>query len=513
MRCFAIDKSGQPLATHSQEVTVLHPQTGYSEIEPEALWQGFKEVVAKTLTNGNLDPKEAACMGITCLRNTFCLWNRSTGEPLLNMSTWQDLRSVQECKEWNESMQFKLIRAGAGFMHTVTRKKRWLIASIITLSSEHVAPRLYWAFKNIEGAQQMAEEGNLCFGTVDTWLLWKLTDGAVHATEYSNVCTTVLYDPYQMKYSDTLINMLGFNTSILPEVKDTGGLFGHAAEHHFGAEIPITGIISDQTSAMFAQGCWNPGDVKCTLGTGLFMNINTGNKPHTSMTGYYPIVGWKIGDDMAYLAEACFPTCGSVVEWGKRFGFYSDPAETEAIAESVDSSLGVSFVPAFEGFRAPHNDPNATGSVFGLTHSTQKEHIVRALLESLAYTFKLVFSVAETEVQLKFNRICIDGGVTLNDFVMQLCSDLIGRSLQRPKDVDMTVYGAVYVAGLASGFWKSREEVMQFWELGKQFDPKKREEEEVKRKIGEFKCWQMAVERSLEWYNNKPNSKGLPNQS
>ncbi len=506
MRCFAVDKNGQPLASHFSEVTVLHPQPGYNEMDPEELWRGFKEVVSNTLTSGNLDPKEAACMGITCQRNTFCLWNRATGEPICNMITWQDLRSIDVCKEWNESMQFKLLHFGAGFMHGITRKKRFLAASIITLRTEHVVPRLYWAFEHVEGAKQMALEGNLCFGNIDTWLLWKLTDGAVHATDYSNICSTVLYDPFQLKYSDTIINLMGFHPSILPEVKDTGGLFGNAAEHHFGAEIPITGIISDQTSAMFAQGCWNPGDVKCTFGTGMFLDINTGNKPHASMTGYYPVIGWKIGDEVAYLAEAAFPSCGNVVEWGKQFGFYSDPAETEAIAESVESSEGVCFVPAFDGFQIPHNDPNATGSMMGLTHSTRKEHIVRALLESLANTFKLVFSVAQTEIHYKFNRICVDGGVTLNEFVMQLCSDLIGQSIQRPKDVDMTVYGAVYIAGLASGFWKSREEVSGFWELGRQFDPLEKDSEAVRKKISEYKCWKMAVERSLEWYNHKPQA-------
>ena len=401
-------------------------------------------------------------------------------------------------------MQFKLLHAGAGFMHGITRKKRFLAASIITLRTEQVCPRLYWAFLYLEGAKQMALDGNLCFGTVDTWLLWKLTDGTVHATDYSNICTTVLYDPFQVKYSDTVFNMMGFPTSILPEVKDTGGLFGHTSEHHFGAKIPITGIISDQTSAMFAQGCWSPGDVKCTLGTGLFLNINTGDKPHASMTGYYPVIGWKIGDEMVYLAEAAFPSCGSVVEWGKRFGFYSDPAETEAIAESVESSNGAYFVPAFDGFRTPHNDPHATASMFGLTHDTRKEHVVRALLESLAYTFKLIYSIGQSEIHIKFNRICVDGGVTHNNFVVQLCCDLIGKSIQRPKDVDMTVYGAIYVAGLASGFWKSRDEIKQFWELGRQFEPKEKDSKEVRENMQNFKSWQMAVERSLQWYNHKP---------
>ena len=506
VRCFAVDREGHVIASQFTNMTVLHPQQGHSEIDPEVLWQDFKEVVSKTLSSCQLDPAKAVSMGITCQRNTFLLWSRNTGLPLCNMITWQDCRAANVCKEWNGSMQLKLLNVGAGMMHFVTRSKRFLAASIITLTTQHVAPRLYWALNNIEGAKDMMNRDELCFGTIDTWLLWKLTNGKVHATDYSNVCTTVLYDPFQLKYSDTMLNLMGFSKSMLPEVRDTGGDFGMADESHFGAPIPITAVISDQTSAMFAQGCWNPGDLKCTLGTGMFLTINTGRKPHASLSGYYPVIGWKIGRELTYLAEANFPSCGSTVEWGVNFGLYSDPSETEAIAESVSDSGGVCFVPAFDGIQVPYNDPNASAGIIGLTHNTRKEHIVRALLESLAYTFKQVYDVGMTEVSLPNRRLCVDGGVSRNNFVMQLTSELLGKELQRPMDVDMTVYGAVYVAGLASGFWKSREEIQKFWELDVKFEPKTLKSDARESILARYAKWQQAVQRSLDWYQKTTES-------
>lgn len=505
LRCFAVDHEGRVLSSHFTSVTVLHPEQGHCEIDPQGIWQDFKEVVSRTLSEGQLDPTDAVCMGITCQRNSFLLWNRETGEPLCNLITWQDRRAAEVCKNWNESMQFKLLNVGAGMLHFMTRSKRFLAASIIKLTTQQVAPRLYWAINNIQGAKDLMNSDKLNFGTMDSWILWKLTNGKVHATDYSNICTTVLYDPYQLKYSDTMLNMMGFSATMLPKVMDTGGDFGHVDQSHFGACIPITGIISDQTSAMFAQGCWNKGDLKCTLGTGMFLSINTGKKPHASLTGFYPVIGWKIGNELTYLAEANFPSCGSVVDWGKSFGLYSDPEEMEAMAESVANSNGAYFVPAFDGIQVPYNDPRAVAGIVGLTHSTRKEHIVRAILESLAYTFKQVYDVGIEEINLKSKRLCVDGGVSRNDFTMQLTSELLGQEIQRPKDVDMTVYGAVYMAGLASGFWKDREEILKFWEMDRAFVPKLQDSDVIKL-VSNYKTWQKAVQRSLDWYENKGQS-------
>jgi len=503
LRCFAINHEGEVLSSHFTPVKVLHPEQGHCEIDPEGIWQDFKEVVSKTLSKGSLNPSEAACMGITAQRNSFLLWNRETGEPICNIITWQDRRAATVCKDWNESMQFKFINAGASMLHMVTRSDRFLAASIITLTTQQVAPRLYWAINNIPGAKDLMNRDLLNFGTMDSWMLWKLTKGKVHATDYSNVCTTVVYDPFQLKYSDIILNLMGFSKSMFPKVLDSGGDFGIVHESHFGAAIPITGNIADQSSATFAQGCWNSGDLKCTLGTGMFLQINTGKKPHASLSGFYPVIGWKIGKELVYFAEANFPSCGTVIEWGKSFGFYSDPAETEAMAESVSNSEGVCFVPAFDGIQVPYNDPRAVAGVLGLTHNTRKEHIVRSMLESLAYTFKQVYDVGTEEINLPHKRLCVDGGVSRNGFIMQLTSDLIGKELQRPKDVDMTVYGAIYVAGLASGFWKNRDEIFQFWALDQKFVPSNHQLDEQKAKMFEYKRWQLAVQRSLEWYKKQ----------
>lgn len=243
------------------------------------------------------------------------------------------------------------------------------------------------------------------------------------------------------------------------------------------------------------------------MGTGMFLCINTGSRPHASLTGFYPIVGWKIGEETVYLAEANFPSCGSVVEWGVRFGLYKEPAETASIADSVEDPDGVCFVPAFDGIQAPHNDPHATAGIMGITHNTQRGHIVRALLESIGYMFKHLYDVAKDEIELKIRKIRVDGGVSQNNFVMQLISDLLGREIQRPKDVDMTVYGAIYVAGLASGFWKSRDEIKPFWKMDRQFDPREMASSEREHLLHRYTCWQHAVERCLGWYAENPITK------
>lgn len=506
MRCFLVDHDGKTLTSHYLPVNVLHPKAGHAEMDPEEFWLGFKDLVTQTISRAGLDVKDAKCLGITCQRNTFLLWHRETGRPLCNMITWQDRRASQTCKDWNASLQFKFLHTGASLLHFVTGSKRFLAASILLLITQQVAPRLYWALNNYPNALDLALAGKVCFGTIDTWLLWKLTGGKVHATDYSNISTSALFDPYQMQYSDLVLSTLGIPASILPNVKDTGGLFGHTDEDIFGAEIPITAIVSDQTSAMFAQGCWSPGDVKCTLGTGMFLSFNTGRKAHASLTGFYPEIGWKIGEELVYLAEANFPSCGSVIQWGLNFGLYSDPSQTAGIAEMVESSDGLCFVPAFDGIQVPHNDPTAAAGMIGLTHNTRKEHMVRALLESIAYNFKQVFEAGKSELNLEVNRIRVDGGVCNNDFVMQLTSNIIGHTIERPAESDITVYGAVFIAGLACGFWESKDEIKRFWKLDRTFDPVV----DASGKgvmLDRYRNWQRALERCLSWYPSSEQHK------
>ncbi len=499
IQCVAVKRDGQVIAKHQLPVKVIHPTPGACEIDPEELWRSFKEVVKVTLRQASLEPA-AACLGITCQRNTILLWKRETGKPLCNFITWQDRRAAKDCERWNESMKKKTIQAASSFLHFFTRSKRFLAASVISFITGMSAIRLHWLLNNLEGVREIAEKGEVCFGTVDTWIVWKLTEGKVHATDYSNVSTTVMYDPYTMDWSNLLLSLLEIPSAILPEIRDSGGDFGISVAHIFGQGIPITGVISDQTSAAFAQMCWEPGDAKCTFGTGMFLSINTGNKPHASVTGFYPTIGWKIRDELVFFAEGFFASIGSVVEWGQKFGLYSDPSETMALATSVESSGGVCFVPCFSGMQAPYNDPNCAASIVGVTYDTRKEHITRAMLESFAFTCKQLYDVAVEEVSYPIEKIRVDGGVCNNSLVMQLTSDLLELPLYRPKTLNLTVFGAVFVAGIGSGFWSSREEVKNFWQLDRIFKPRSETMcEELKQS---YTLWQKALERSMNWYES-----------
>lgn len=498
LRCVAVGRDGKVLAKHQLPVRVIHPTVDACEIDPEELWQSFKEVVKVTLRDASMTPA-ATCLGITTLRNTFMLWKRETGKPLCNFITWEDRRAAKDCESWNESARMKAIQAASSVLHFFTRSKKFLAASVISFITNMTSIRLHWLLNKLEGTREMAEKGDVCFGTVDTWIIWKLTEGKVHATDYSNISTSVLYDPYTMSWSNLMLSMLQIPKQMLPEIRDTGGDFGTCVPHLFGQGIPITGVISDQMSSAFAQMCWEPGDTKCTFGTGVFMTINTGSKVHTSITGLYPSIGWKIGDELVFFAEGIFSSVGSVVKWGEQLGLYTDPAHTEEAAMSVDSSGGVCFVPCFSGIQQPYNDPQCAASIIGLTYETRKEHITRAMLESFAFVCKQLFDLATSEIDHPVTSFRVDGGVSNNSFVMQLCSDLLGVPIQRPTTVDITVFGAVFVAGLSSGFWTSRDEVKEFWELERMFLPRTngKTHEELQ---AAYSTWQKALERSLGWY-------------
>lgn len=497
IRCVAVDRNGRTLCQKEVTIQVIHPTPDASELEPQQLWESFIQVINATLEEGRLKAENAVCLGITTLRNTFLLWERDTGRPLCNFNTWQDRRCAQDVIDWNNSLQLKTLQAGAHVAHFLTRIKRFMAASIIKFMSNQVNVRLWWTLNNISGCRERARRGEICFGTVDTWLIWKLTNGREHATDYSNVSATAIYDPYQLDWSGLILKVFDIPHQMLPEIKDTGGDFGKCDPSLFGSPIPITGVISDQTSAVFAQMCWSLGDAKCTMGTGMFVNINTGRHPHTSATGLYPIIGWKIGDDLTFLAEGMFSSVGSVIEWGRKFGLYDDPSETEAMALSVNDSAGLCFVPCFDGVQAPYNDPTSVASMIGITHDTTKEHMVRAILESIAFVSKQLIDVANSELNQPVTRIRVDGGVCRNGFILQLASNLLDIPIEKPTVLDQTVFGAVYVAGLASRFWKSRDEVKQFWELEQLFEPQPNDDSAI-----HYTKWQEAVQRSLKWYNN-----------
>lgn len=495
MRCFAFDKKARPLASHFSGVEVIHPETGASEIDPEDLWNTFKTTVKATLDAGALDPKKAVSLGVTCQRNSFLLWNRTNGQALSNLNTWQDCRSATCCDKLNNSIPVQILRLFSRIAYPLTRSNRYLLGSVINFFPAQVAPRLYWMLHSSPHAFQLAEKGLLCFGTLDSWILWKLTNGKLHATDYSNASSTLLFDPFNLCWSDMILTLLGVPQSVLPEIKDTSGNFGTTAKDIFGSEIPIGCVIADQQSAMFAQCCWSKGDMKVSLGTGTFVNINTGDYVHASASGIYPLVGWKVGSEVCYIAEGHSPSTGSAIEWAKKFSLFKDVTETENLAESVEDPGGVYFVPAFDGMQIPYEDPTAAAAIFGLTHTTRKEHVLRALLESFAFQLNYLYGTIQRELNFHDSgSIKVDGGVANNNFVLQTACDLIGVSIQRPDNLDMTVLGAAFLAGLAVDFW-DREDIKQLWTLKHTFTSQAAEQCKDR-----YREWLRVTKRTCGWY-------------
>lgn len=336
------------------------------------------------------------------------------------------------------------------------------------------------------------------FGCMETWLLWKLTGGAVHATDYSCASSTGLFDPFQIEWSSIVCNLVNIPMSIFPEIKPTSGIFGHTDTAVLGAEIPITCLVGDQSASTFGECCFDIGDIKCTMGTGMFIDLNTGNKPHASVAGLYPVIGWKIGDnDIVYLAEGIASDIGITLTWAQTLDLFEDVSDTDNIANSVPDTNGAYFVPAFSGLQAPINDDKACTSLIGLTPKTTKAHIVRAVLESIGFRFKLLYETVLEETKIPLSHIRVDGGVSNNNFIVQLMADLTNQPIDRSKQTDnMTSLGTAFLAGLAMGVWKDEEELRQIRETEREFEP----QPSWSRYKHVFHQWERAVARSRQWY-------------
>ncbi|XP_043558724.1 putative glycerol kinase 5 isoform X3 [Chiloscyllium plagiosum] len=409
VRCHVYDPAAKIKGSSSRPINMLYPKPGWVEVNPEEMFEQFVAVVKEAVEDSGLNIKQMVALGISTQRATFVTWDKTTGRPFHNFICWQDLRAVDLVRSWNKSFLLWVVHKSSGLLHFLTRKKRFLAASVIHFSTQHVSIRLAWVLQNIKQVQDAVIEENCCFGTIDTWLLYKLTKGAVYATDYSNASTTAMFDPYQLCWSKFLANLLSVPVSILPPVKDTSCNFGYTDESIFGIPIQIMALAADQQAAMFGECCFETGDVKLTMGTGTFMSINTGTKPHASVTGLYPLVGWKIGSEIIYIAEGNASDTGKVIQWAQQLGLFSDVAETENIAQEVPSSDGVFFVPSFSGLQAPLNDPNACASFLGLKPSTTKIHLVRAILESIAFRNKQLYDTMLKEIHIPITCIRVLG--------------------------------------------------------------------------------------------------------
>ncbi|XP_054480886.1 putative glycerol kinase 5 [Anoplopoma fimbria] len=504
IRCHVYDKEANVRGSCTTKVFPLYPEVGYVEMDPDAIWEGFISVIKGAVQDAGVQMRQIDAIGISTQRGTFTTWDRKTGVPFHNFISWQDQRAADLVKSWNSSCTMKAVHGAMKVLYFLTRQKRSLAASLIVFSTQHVTFRLVWAITHYNQVRQAVAEGNCCFGTIDTWLLFKLTKGQVHATDYSNASSTGLFDTYQMCWSSFLSFLVSLPPSILPKVENTDHNFGSTDPSIFGVSIPIMSVMADQQAAMFGECCFDVGDVKITMGTGTFMSINTGSKPHTSVAGLYPVVGWKVGLEVVYLAEGNAADTGTAIKWAQELELFSDVQETSDMAYSVSNSDGVCFVPSFSGLQAPLNDPKACASLMGLKPSTTKSHLVRAILESVAFRNKQLYETMLRETRIPITKIRVDGGVSSNNFVMQLTADLFGRKIARPQHFEMSCLGAAFVAGLGIGFWRTREELKKLQSNGNTFLPQAARKGSACSPSREYtpvlQSWERALRRSMNWY-------------
>ncbi|XP_076173094.1 glycerol kinase 5 isoform X2 [Ptiloglossa arizonensis] len=476
-------------------IQLLYPKPGYVEIDPDELWRIVVKVIKTTLEDSGIKPESVVCLGISAQRGSFTTWNMKDGRHYHNFITWKDLRADTMVREWNSSITMKGLRIGSQILYTLSRRKRFLAASVFKFMNTQMSLRLLWALQHVPGLQEAANNGNAVFGGVDCWLLYKLTGR--HVTDASSASATGIFDPFTMSWSSVVINLLKLPYSIFPEVVDTTGDFGMTPKEIFGVEVPILCSMADQSASLFGSGCTQPGDLKITMGTGTFLNVNTGTKAHASVTGLYPLVGWRIRDELVYVVEGASNDTGVLVEWGKKIGIIANAAETSSIASALDDSDGVYFVPAFSGLQAPINDYSAATGFVGIKPTTERSHIVRSLLESIVYRILLLYKSLCTETCFTYHKIRVDGGVSTNNFVLQLLADLTGLDVERATSTEMSILGVTFLAGLQCGIWKNREDVLTLRKIETIF---RSNEENRSRYQPIIAQWKRAVERLGQWY-------------
>ena len=502
IKAAVIDEHTDILSEASEEITQIYPKPGWCEQDPEEIWG--KSLAASEKALREIGSENIAAMGLVTQRATVILWDQKTGKPVYNAITWQDVRTAGTCEKINSKAKIRLFH---GLGKTIDKisvvikplRKNAGVNRLIQLSHFNLLPvqagaRVSWIINNVAAAQETLKKGDLLFGAVDTWLLWKYTQEQVYATDYSNASSTGIFDPFTLSWSKFIMNSFDMPKDLkLPEIKQTCDNFGTTIA--FGAPINISSVVADQQAALFGEGCFAIGDVKCTNGTGTFIDINTGETPLASSHGLTPLIAWKLNGKVTCMLEGFVQTTGSMVQWLKEIGLIESPEQSESLANSVEDTAGVYCVPALTGLGAPYWDPNARGTVIGLTRKTKKEHIVRAILESIGFSCNDIFEVMKKDTGVKISSVKIDGGASKNDFILQFFADIANTRVERAKNLEMTAVGAGCLAGLTVGLWKSTEDLTKKHKFEKVFAPKM--DEKVRNAL--VLQWKRAIERSYDW--------------
>lgn len=479
-RCILFNEKGEVCSVAQKEFSQFFPKPGWVEHNAKEIWSTQFGVATEAMQRLGVTAKDIAAIGITNQRETTIVWDKETGEPVYNAIVWQCRRTSEYC----DSLKAKRLT-------DTFRKKTGLV-----IDAYFSGTKLRWILENVEGAREKAEQGKLLFGTVDTWLIWKLTNGAVHVTDYSNASRTLLFNIQTLQWDDDILKEFNIPKQMLPEVKPSSCVYGTTDPSLFGGEIKIAGAAGDQQAALFGQTCFNQGEAKNTYGTGAFLLMNTGEKPIFSKNGLVTTIAWGLDNKINYALEGSIFVAGSAIQWLRdqvRL-IYAAP-ESEYIAESVPDTNDCYVVPAFTGLGAPYWDQYARGAIVGITRGTTRSHIVRATLESLAYLSYDVLHAMEEDSNITLKSLKVDGGASANNFLMQFQSNINGVPVHRPSCLETTAMGAAYLAGLAVGYWNSKEEVIKNWQLSKVFEPQIAEEERIKK----IKRWKKAVTYSFNW--------------
>lgn len=479
-RCIIFDKQGNMESVAQKEFTQIFPKPGWVEHDPSEIWSTQLGVATEAASRIGARAEDIAAMGITNQRETTIVWDKTTGEPVYNAIVWQCRRTSQYCDKLKADGYTDMIREKTG----------------LVIDAYFSGTKVKWILDNVEGARERAERGDLLFGTVDTWLIWKLTGGKVHVTDYSNASRTMLYNIQKLEWDDEILKLLNIPKSMLPEVKPSSEVYGETETKFFGGPIKIAGVAGDQQAALFGQACFNPGEAKNTYGTGAFLLMNTGEKPIFSKNGLVTTIAWGINGKVNYALEGSIFVAGSAIQWlrDELRIVYSSP-DSEYMANRVEDSGDCYVIPAFTGLGAPYWDQYARGAIVGITRGTNRYHIVRATLESLGYLTNDVLHAMEEDSNIALKTLKVDGGASSNNFLMQFQSDVIGVPVRRPQTIETTAMGAAYLAGLAVGLYKDTNDIVNNWKLDKEFTPQKTEEQRQKL----IKGWKKAVKYSFDW--------------
>ena len=475
-RCIIYDRAGRQISSAQKEFTQIFPKEGWVEHDPEEIWSSQVSVCYEALIKAAATWHNIEAIGITNQRETTIVWDKNTGEPVYNAIVWQCRRTADYCRSLEE----------AGLADKIKEKTGLLIDPYFS------ATKIRWILENVEGAREKAERGELLFGTVETWLIWKMTKGRVHATDYSNASRTMMFNIHDLKWDEELLGIYGIPASMLPEIKQSSGFFGETESDLFAGSIPVAGAAGDQQAALFGQMCFDEGMAKSTYGTGCFLLMNTGEKPVTSKNGLLTTVAWGLDGKVSYALEGSVFVCGAVIQWLRdELGIISSAAESEGLAKAVSDNGGVYLVPAFAGLGAPYWDPGARGILTGLTRGSSRNHIVRAALESMAYQCYDLLKAMESDLGRNLTGLRVDGGACANGFLMQFQSDILNTAVYRPEIIETTSLGAAYLAGLATGYWKNTEDLKANVRPAEVFEPSM--DEELRKKL--IKGWHEAVGR------------------